>query len=56
MSKPATEDKDKVVACIYCQQVVIIPGFVKPCQIWIGVCAQGHRALYSYPPPPAKKS
>lgn len=52
MSKP--EQPDRIVRCIHCDHVVVIPGYVKPYQIWVGRCGNGHAALYSYPPPTKK--
>ncbi len=40
------------LTCIHCKQAVAIPDFVKTHQIWVGTCAEGHKALYSCPAEP----
>lgn len=39
------------LTCIHCKQAVAIPDFVKPGQVWVGTCSNGHKALYSCPAP-----
>lgn len=47
-----TTASKRVLPCIHCKRDVPIPDFVKTHQIWVGTCAEGHKALYSCPAEP----